>query len=749
KWRESRNINLHCHVALPCEMAATYWGDKYNSLHPDKSIFLDDFYSEAIFVAGKMPAWWLITPDKEVAYEQEMENIRIKDSARYDNLIDFGSIANARPQDYLASTILNLINIRQCPEETWLNILDLCHKLTAHPSLDCTSLHIKEGIYTAQNNSALYQEIYCHVMNNTLDAIYGRENSIIIARTLKVIANRHDNKNNMANIYRILLAHRRDSDAEFTNNDKLSYEFTTATEIIFDLIKQAFIWFLDQLNRIDASILPPDSGLRIVAGNLISHIEHKQDYIPVTNINPVNSTRNYDVCIKHIIEHRNNNWSLIVVDNENQSYEMRQGKTPVELVAWGVLNRLITHETRISVSCPYLSVKQTQIADIATILLRHLPELPNANLSLATFTVDEAPLNDIIIFNELKSNSDKSLNNIEIYRFQVTCYGGVIFDKAMNIDGLLSLFCQGLSADLKAGNKPHKIAMYCISSGSCHSFMNEAKTIYNKICHFVGNLKKGYTHFIDTIDYGFYAIEARNNKLKAITNISARYPEENIKTDNNVLMNFSGDVEDNAVLNYLYRNNIYGYIQLFYKVDGNTSRIYILDEHGQLTRLSQPFYDQQSFINQWIMFLYNSRNRIKSLDDSQHDQPNIEIFELSYNKFDQILKNRLTASGLPGDKPYFDLKISIEGDKGQQTIIFECEDMKFSSRDHGTDIYAALRRYLAKNFKSDSRTPVYLTDVDMPLSQITNSQHKLPCMRDFIMHKINIEKRLNTIINKI
>lgn len=358
KWRESRNINLQCHVALPQDMPVTYWGDKYNSLHLDKSIFLDDFYSESILIAGKTPAWWLIAPDTESSYDQIIENIRNKNTEQFANYIDFGSIASARPQDYLASVILNLINIRQCPEETWLNILDLCHKLTAHPALDCTSLHIKENIYAAQIEQNQYQDIYCKVINETIDTIYGREQAIIIARTLKIIARRHDSSIKSANIYRILLTHRRETDTETATHDKLAYEYTTATEIITDFIKQAFLWFLEKLDHIDGRILPPDSGLRTIANNLIRHIEPRIGFIPLTNNNRVKAYRPYDVCIKHIIEHRNNSWSLIVADSDNQSFEIRQGSNPVELAAWGVPNRLITHETRISVSCPYLSVKQ-------------------------------------------------------------------------------------------------------------------------------------------------------------------------------------------------------------------------------------------------------------------------------------------------------------------------------------------------------------------------------------------------------
>ena len=149
------------------------------------------------------------------------------------------------------------------------------------------------------------------------------------------------------------------------------------------------------------------------------------------------------------------------------------------------------------------------------------------------------------------------------------------------------------------------------------------------------------------------------------------------------------------------------------------------------------------------MFLYNTRNRIKSLTDQQTGLANVEIFELTYNKYDQLLKTRLNSSGLPGDKRYFDLKIIIQGEKGQQAIVFKCEDRQFSSKEFGTDVYAALRRFLAKNFKYSLRSPVYLTDVDMPLSQIMGANQESLHMRDFIKHKINIEKRLNTIINKI
>lgn len=747
-WREAKKLNLRCHVTLPGNMPAIYWGEKYDSLHPDKSIFLDDFYSESILLAGKQPAWWHVAPDQEARYEQYIEDIKTSYPDAFSRLINFGAITNARPQDYLAAVILNLAHAKNCPQETWLNIMDLCHKLSIHPATGCIASRIKNRLCTLPTQHPQYQDIYCNSMNEIMASIYGREQTIIIDRTLKLIAHNHDKNRKSANIYTILLANRNTHDIETNNTLKQDLEFVTATEILADLIRQASLWFINKLQLIDDCILLPGSNLATITANLMQRMEPRPHHIAITNIHPVKAGTPYDVCIRHNIENRNNSWSLTIIDDENNSFDIKHGKGPVELAAWATLNRIITHTTRISVSCPYMSVKQTYIAGITSILLGYLNNMTNIYGSLDTYLTRPIPINDILIINEEQANTALAPKTIQIYRFQVTSHGEVKFSKYNNLDGFLALVCDALTTDIQAGNKAHSFFLHRIGGGICNSFILEAREIYNKICQFVYGPRKGYTHFIDVTNDRYYAISRTDNVLTAHPDINPACQEDYIDDIHNIMTLYSSDVENNAVLNYLYRNNVHDCLQLFFEIHDDIAHVYILDENGILTNFSQPFHDRQGFINQWLMFLFNTRNHIKSSSCQAAELPNIDIYELSYNKYNQLLKNRLNSSMLPIDDHYFDLTIRITGEPGNQAILFKCEDREFSSAEYGTEIYSALRKYLARNFRIGANNPIYVSDVDIPLSQFNLNDQKSLHIRDYVKQKINIEKRLNAILNK-
>lgn len=750
KWLESMQIRLIYHVVTSSEMPLIYWGTKYESLRPDKSIFLDDFYSESILLAGKFPAWWLIPPDKENQYDQLINDREANGSEKLNNAINFGSIANTREQDYLAAAIINLINIQSCPEESWLNILDLCHKLNHFPSLNCTSYRIKKHTYDNSTNNIQYQDIYCNTINETIDAIYGREKSILITRILKLIASQHKTGSISANIYRNLLSSRPNNDSKYVYDGKSRYEYIAATENIFMLIREAFEWFIRKTNKINSNLIPFESVLYTLTNNLLRRISTKDNYIPVTNIHSILSTRLYDICFKHNTQDHKDNWSLIIIDNALNEIEIRQDENPVALAAWGVFNRIIDNKTRISVNCPYMSIKQTLIADISSILLNHLSKFLTQDISLQTLISPESPVNDILIINAPSQKHSHSKNKIHIYRFCITNFGEIIYSEYTNPDGFMKFVCESLSTDLNISNNPHNISIYSTNNGAGYAFAIEARHIYDKVCKFAFKSKLKFTHFIDTSFGNYYAITKYEKTLTPHYPIKNTLPEEHFQnTDDIILMNFSDDIQDSKVLNYVYKNNIYGYIQVFYLIQEHNAHIYILDEKGIIIRFSQPFYERQIFINQWIMFLYNTRNRIKSLTGNVTNLPNIEICELTYRYNNYLVKTHLNSSSIPKDSRYFDLKVAIHEESGNKSITLKCEDIIFTSEIHGNNIYIKLRDYLSKHFKSGLNNPIYLTDIEVPLSRLNIETPKETNIRYYIKYKINIERRLNTIINQL
>lgn len=750
KWLESKLFKIQYYVCTVDNMAIAYWGNKYNSIHPDKSIFLDDFYSEGILIAGKSPAWWLIPPNMEDQHEQLINNIKTDQADTYEDIIDFGSIANARPQDYLTSAIINLTNIKLCPEESWLNILSLCHKLASSPSLDCTSHRIKQRIYSDACELIQYQDIYCDIINEISNSIYGREKEIVIARILRIIAYRHEKYSASINIYKTLLSSRQDNDSQYLNNDKLAYEYFQASGVIFRLIEQAFKWFIKKSGDIAPHLISPNSGIETITYNLIRQIEQKNGYIQVTNISPLKNISPYDICLQHNTSNHENNWSLNIIDYDRNCFELRHGNNPVEVIAWAVFNHVIDDKTRISVICPYLSIKQTHIADIIKILLRYLPELASQDISLETYINDEKPKNDILILHEENSENINSKNNIHLYRFSISNYGEVVFKEYNGINGFLDFVCEALSSDIKTNNKQHVVSMHNTSSSLGYSFINEARRIYNNVRNFVFDSKQKRTHFIDTFNDHYYAILRNNDTLVPYNNIINIYPEEYFEyTDSNILMHFSSEVQNNNLLNYLYRNNIYGYLQVFYRINDNISHIYILDENGVLTRFSQPFHDRQSFLNQWLMFLYNTKQKIKTLTNQDATLPNIEICELTYSNMGQLVKTHLNASMLPSDGRYFDLKVAIFEKNGKQSIALKCDGKEFTSTEYGNEIFDKLGKYLAKYSRRGANNPIYLTDIETPLSLLKINDVKKLHIRDYIKYKRNIEQRLNRIINKL
>jgi adenylate cyclase class 1 len=737
-WREARTLHLHCEITLPHTMAAAYWGEKYKSMTPDKSIFLDDFYSEAILLAGRPPAWWFTSPGAETQHEQDTEKSNNHDNTQLNDAIDFGAIANSRPQDYLATLLLNLLHVRNCPEETWLNILALCHKLAAWPKMDCTAQRIRQSVYAPSQQSG-YADIYCNILNETIQTVYERDKTILIDRALKLLAQRHGTPN----IYNLILAHRSISSGAQPDT-RHDYEYTTAVDILHELIRLAVSWFVQKLRDMEPALLTAASDSDLLIQHLLQRIELKPGHIGIANLLPIRHTSNFDICLRHNIENRHNSWSMLIADS---GFEIRQGKDPVELAAWGVFNRIISHNTRLSVSYPYLSIRQTHIADITQVLLQHLPDIEPGGFCMQTFITDATPVEDILIINETRTQHGES-GNIHLYRFVRTSHDEIQFEQYVNMDGFLQLACKALGDDLRAGNKPHPFFMHSIGGVKSKTFISDARNVYNKICHFMYGTYRQYSHFIDVADSAQYAIARYNNTLTLHHHINLDHPEHFMHENEAMALYFSSDVDNHALLNFLYRNSSAGCVQLFYEIEHDTAQIYIIDEHGVLTRFNQPFHDVPHFLNQWLMFLYNSRHHIKTNTPASTALSTIDIYELGHNKFGQRIKTLLNASMLPMDDHYFDLKVQIQGDKGKQEILFCCEDKTFSSTQYGTEIYGALRQYLAQNFKAGAANPIYVSDVDIPASHLNAADTTAPHIRDYIKYKINIEKRLNAIMNR-
>lgn len=209
-----------------------------------------------------------------------------------------------------------------------------------------------------------------------------------------------------------------------------------------------------------------------------------------------------------------------------------------------------------------------------------------------------------------------------------------------------------------------------------------------------------------------------------------------------------------TVMSLICERSRAGSLQVYYLRQGQTARIYVIDEHGSLIQWKTPIYNEAALINPLNHFLRQveyRQNRHKYGLKEAVQQRDIEYFEIVLPTKHEGLSLRpiLPREGL-GQGRYFDVHAQVDFDANDQLgFTLQCDQEDFSQVEYGDQVYKALVRHLVKLRQHHKPYPVYITDIAISdrLHQRNGNQVLQTC--SYLDYKYKLEQRLNNALAEL
>ncbi|MFW2373214.1 MAG: class I adenylate cyclase [Gammaproteobacteria bacterium] len=752
EWLERFNLNIISKVSSAENIARHGYGNESSGFHIDKSFFLDIFYTESILIAGKIPQWWL---------EFDGQNSDSDDSS-----IDLGNINSIRPQDYLSAAIWCLYNANISPESYWLQLLLVYDRNIKHPKTATIASSLKYLVLTTDSPQSVDpQELIPEFINSILESSKGLFNRKQINQILKVICQYIVDEQKQHTIYHKLLKLRTDEQSENALKHQDTHNFILNMENLYRTISSIYTHIEKHIIKNDPDLYKRISGLEVISRNLLSRFKDKKNKVSFFNNRIIPQFIEDKITIIHNIEDNSHReWSIIRKTQEHQTVEIESFDDLFSLITWSVMNNFINKTTQVSVHCPRLLIRQTDVIEIINIIIdqvyasdRHIQIDTFANSPTIIKSVfllySSGVLNKYQIDPQLtKPHSHENNKGLKFIEIQINSWGETYIQYHQGMDLLLHTIFKTIAETPARGYAApdFNISIHGLIHGEHKKTAKLTTNLLGNICNFLYDQRKYNGKYIFKRDDIYYLVE-NINKLMCLLQLGnqqqlVKYFEERKSFSPQLYLEPESFI--NSPIPLILSQKKRRTIQLFFQINSNMAEVYVSDEHNSLHIHSQPYYDKQRFINQWLLFFLNTQDRLGKIHSNERRAAGIEISEIMLNQNNELMAIPIDIEIPPPQDKCYNIKVEVKGESSDRQLSLMFNEHKFSSKDYGERIFSEFINYFKLHTPLTGRYPVYLTDIDAPVEMFQVKNQDDIHMLNFIKYKRNIEKRLNQIARK-
>ena len=697
----------------------------------NKAIFLDYFYSESIYLAGKYPVWWLVPPDKNDEYAAFVEHIKQARFVEEGDYLDLGSANDLNKSDILKHAIDRVQTVKKSAETCMVKLLIANEKIFSWPYIDGISIRLKNELYQS-NTDVQPINIIADIMNDTYARYYDKQKKHKPGRIFSKLKNTPGSLN--PEVFDAFLGDEFYQEVVGSGIDSIISYLNLFKSVAYD-IKRLFsdiVKACDKANNEDSF----DPALYAVAVNMLSFLSENSDRVPLYNTKDKNEIVLDRIQLKHEIDSNDEEqWSLVLQEVEGTEKSIEGFSSLLGLLAWCWLNRVVNHSTQVSINCPLQQVKQTEAFYVLEMLMQHINPQLISNIPSEAFENPVRPLQSMLFVNFMAAkakspfqftvNDDplsfgQNSTNLVTHCEQliVNSWGDVYTKKYTGNMGILECLCEWTHhAPIDSLSMPQKLETFGHGTGDSTYMAQRVDQVYDEMIEFFYRRKLANSRFVIRLASDFYVVSVDDNLLtpKKIGNQKRLFDYLESAQDHFV----SSAVESRAFaeepLREIYQYNKQNVLQVFFRINNRNAHCWVLDENGTLWRDVIENFDKDSFVTHWLYLYRNIRKRLKSTSYQDKELPILEIKQVSFNQLGGLEFYTIGADSISGAKDFIDVQLHIESHEDSDQINLVCDGKQFSYKELKNNALIECVHYISSTMITTGRMPIYITDVDVPL----------------------------------
>ncbi|MBI1423978.1 MAG: hypothetical protein GC149_10970 [Gammaproteobacteria bacterium] len=789
-WARTLEVDVHIFLVNP----DAFREGKHGALSSESSgsalhyLLLEEFYRTSLLLAGLYPVWWLVPPEHEARYDEFVEDIKLKRYVHSRDNIDFGGLNKIPADEFYGATLWLLYKGINSPYKSVLKTLLMESYASEYPNIDILGLRFKRAVYSGENEINKLDPYL--MMLHKVEEYLARRNQperLDLIRTsfyLKVNQKLSEDTGKEGDWRRKLLAELTEAwgwgmSKLFMLDSKDDWKIQRVIEERNALIHEVTnsYRFLSEFarNHSDTNLINA-RDLNLLGRKLYAAFERKPGKIDIIYRGITHNLFESHLSIHPLRSEDNREQWLVFsgVVNEDEmvaANPLRRTNSLTELLAWCYFNKIVTSSTMIAIYHEGHAVNDKEIKSLIAMLEKtfldedfdeeNMEVLRRPSRVKKVLTVVNAGTDP---FEQHTRRGDHLTSN----RTDSLRYGGRLENLAHSIDQIvmtswnevLTSRYTGITGLFQAvqdymrwsppsnGVQPPAINAVSYSCYRGNAIAHRVEALFQDImdCFYNRNHSPA-TFYVTAVEWNYYLLYLENDilnhqkagNLPALRQLLAK-PSREFRQ-----VIFDSQTLSDDVLPTLYSQNRAGIVQVFFQIQNEHVKTYILDEKGSLFTHESKFYDAISLVNHYEQFFQTVHQRMLALREEgsgyRETAPRLDFYYLEKARDNcwQLVQHR--SSNLFKAKDYIDLRVLVDRAGSEVMFTVYCNDRKYSTLQHGESLYQHVTDYILQQRAENNQYPIYITDIELSRSLLGTDYTHIQTIH-YLHYKRHFESRL-------
>ena len=796
EWARCQGLEVHIFTFDENEFKQSRHGgvDNDSSGSAQHHLLLEEFYRTELLLAGRYPVWWLVPPDKEMQYDEVVNDLLYKRFIRNNESVDLGGIGTIPAEEFFGAALWQLSKGIESPYKSILKIQLIETYVNDYPNSKLLSTRFKEFVYSANkdlNTVDPYIMMSDHIgeylaSHNEMErlelmrrCLYFKANLKLSKTSAKKDSWRFEALSRLAQEWQwddayIHMLDSRDSwKITQVQNEKnlLVNELTHSYRVLSAFAKQNASTNL--INKFDMTKL---------GRKLYANFERKKGKIEV--INPDISPNLYEdmLTFVQVFNRGQEVWSLfrgnVVSADLQHEAPLKQTQTLIELLAWAYFNTLISKTTRLHLRASN-TLSLRELKEIIKTFPQVYGDMKAFDTDLENYNDTSYPLSSTLFVNIgvdplhklsmkgqhlLSERTDafnySGLSENLILTFDmvtVTNWKEIICKRYTGVSGILACLAEYIRDCVGRGMQeiPQPRA-FSFSSALSATITQRVNELFSDIAEYYHENEQALNkRYIIEVDHVYYVIQMsqtspyyqRVPSYNDLLDLLA-YPQRAFSE-----VRFDKYIDPSSLLPVIYSHQQEGKISVYYLRENQDAHVYIIDEKGSLFSQTLAYHTHEALLNQLDRFLTGV---IKRLCVTQHnpliDSPvsDIAFYKLVKNTKQGYEAVKQRFSPLMQRNNYYNVEAVLESSESGNTYYsLYCDDIEFSALQYGSQIYDRVAEHIISQREDNALYPIYITDLDISGALQHSKYYDGLQTVHFLDHKLHIEALLNSALLRL
>lgn len=746
-------------------------------------LLLEEFYRTAIFIAGRIPAWWLVPPRQEYNYANYISHLIKNNFISENEIIDFGGLESMPAEEFISATLWHIYKSITSPHKSLLKLFLMESYVSEYPKPQWLCFYLKKAIYQGSINIdeldpylLIYSKVEKYLQKNNSSKRINLARQCFYLKIMGSSQNTLDSKlRAFREEYIKSIAKQWCWPEDFLSrlNKQKYWDIKKATKehiIIRSQLKHCLRIVLKLASIHISYNYRGNNDLRLIGRKLHVFLERKPGKIEQITTRSTVHSQEYELSIAEQTNTTTPNWVLYSgrYDEKTSSSDIviKQQPTLLEMLAWLVVNGLYHKQLQLNFKSYSLDIHRAELMKILEQLFIFLSQNLKTNsttldiykkpdtivASLNIINLGSSYLNErdngMIILSErsdpLSYGNDRYCYIKHIDRLSVSSWGEVTAYQYSGLDG----FFNSLSSIFNISHQPfseNTLKTICYIPSRANSIILRADSIFKNLQAFFSN-EQGAHHnrYFLPGEKSTYLFQKRDQQLyyQAFDSEQQLLQELASTQVNFGNVYFDPKVFNNPIIPYIYSLNQTQAVQVFYfSQKNNNISLFIIDEKGALFIQEHKKSDFSQVLNNYALFLKSVLIKTVYQEDIK-----LKFYRIKKNLTDDFSYHPATWNSSPTP---LDLSIQVILEKktqGSASTIYlaSCNDTKFSSAAMGHKLFKEVTKYIMSYRQGDKDYPIYISNIDIPHTTLGLDNPMQMQTMHYLNYKKKIESKLNT-----